>query len=408
MVARPYSIMQRSIKRRATTALGEAMASKLTYLDNNATTQPDPRVVAAMTRMLSEDWGNPSSGHHVGARAAAAVEQSRRQVARLIGAGANDIVFTSGGTEADNAALRGVLSALPERRHLIISAVEHHAVLETAEQLAREGASVTHVSVDGEGRLDLDELKAAMHDDTALISIMLANNETGVMFPIPEVVRLARAHGVLVHTDAVNALGKAPVNVDELGVDLLSLSSHKIFGPKGVGALYVRDGTPFRKWQIGGGHERNRRGGTLNAPGIVAIGAACEILHEQSPEVNEHIRAMRDRLESELTRQFSNAHCLGRGAERLPNTVCVCFEGLIGETIVVLLSEAGICVSSGAACAAGEVEPSHVLRAMGIDPQLAAGEIRFSFGRNNTEADLDQLLDVLPDVLHEAAEVGRF
>lgn len=384
------------------------MASDLIYLDNNATTQPDPRVVTAMTRMLTDDWGNPSSGHHVGARAAVHVEEARRHVAQLIGASPADIVFTSGGTEADNAALRGVLSALPGKRHLVISAVEHHAVIETAEQLAHEGVDVTHVEVDGDGRLDLEDLESAICDDTALISIMLANNETGVIFPIRQVSEIARARGVLVHTDAVNALGKTPVNVDDLGVDLLSLSSHKIYGPKGVGALYIRRGTPYRKWQIGGAQEHNRRGGTLNAPGIVALGTACRILHEQDPDVNERIRALRDRIETELARQSSNTHFIGRAAQRLPNTACVCFEGLIGETIVVLLSDAGICVSSGAACAAGEVEPSHVLRAMRVAPRLAGGEIRFSLGRTNTDADVDRLFDVLPTVLKQAAEIGRF
>ena len=383
------------------------MTSALTYLDNNATTRPDERVVAAMQRMLAEQWGNPSSAHEFGSEAAQAIEAARRSVAGLIGAQAAEIVFTSGGTEADNSALRGALAAQPDKRHLIISAVEHHAIFETAEQLEREGVALTRIGVDGEGRLDLAALRSAIRPDTGLISIMLANNETGVIFPIREVVALARPRGILVHSDAVNALGKMPVNVEELGVDLLSLSSHKVYGPKGVGALFIRANTPYRKWQIGGGHERGRRGGTLNAPGIVALGTACQILCEQGADVNERIRGLRDRLEADLASRCPNVRFIGRAAERLPNTACVCFEGLVGETIVILLSEAGICVSSGAACAAGEVELSHVLKAMGVDPRIAAGEIRFSLGRNNTAADVDRLLAALPDVLEQAAHTQR-
>ncbi|MCK4343131.1 MAG: aminotransferase class V-fold PLP-dependent enzyme [Phycisphaerae bacterium] len=379
----------------------------ISYLDNNATTRPDERVVSAVMSMLTDNWGNPSSAHYFGAQVAVRIEEARRHVAGLIGARANDIVFTSGGTEADNTALRGVLAAQPDKRYLIISAVEHHAIFETAEQLELEGVTVTRIGVDQEGRLELEALKDALRDDTALISIMLANNETGVVFPIKQVSEIAQRRGVPVHTDAVNALGKIPVNVDDLGVDLLSLSSHKIYGPKGVGALYIRPGMPYQKWQIGGAQERDRRGGTLNAPGIIGLGTACQLLRQQSPEVNTRIAALRDRLEAELAQRCPTVHFIGQRAERLPNTTCVCFEGLLGETIVVLLSEVGVCVSSGAACAAGGVEPSHVLRAMRIDPGLAGGEIRFSLGRNNVEADVDRLVEILPTVLEKAAETER-
>ncbi len=255
----------------------------------------------------------------------------------------------------------------------------------------------------GRGRLDLDALTAAIRPDTALISIMLANNETGVIFPVADVSAVARRHGVPVHTDAVNAMGKTLVNVESLGVDLLSLSAHKIYGPKGAGALYVREGTPLRKWQIGGAQERGRRGGTLATPGIVGLGAACRILREQPAETAERIASLRDRLEAEVVRRFPQARVIGAESPRLPNTSCVCFEGLIGATLVVLLSEAGVCVSSGAACAAGAVEPSHVLRAMGVPVGLAGGEIRFSLGRLNTEADIEGLLRVLPGAVLEAA-----
>lgn len=378
------------------------MSQTTTYLDNNATTRPDERVVQAMLPLLTERYGNPSSAHYFGAQVAVQIEQARRNVATLIGAREREIVFTSGGTEADNAALRGVLAARPDKRHLIISSVEHHAIFETAEQLQREGVALSRVAVDRDGRLDLDGLTRAIRDDTALISIMLANNETGVVFPIREVCEIAKRRGVLVHTDAVNALGKIPVDVDALGVDLLALSSHKIYGPKGVGALYIRAGTPFRKWQIGGSHERDRRGGTLNAPGIVGLGKACEILRTQADDDNARIAALREHLEHELIRCFADVHVIGAATERLPNTACVCFAGVPGPDVVVLLSEAGVCVSSGSACTSGSMELSHVLQAMRIDPHTGQGEIRFSLGRFSTRQDVDRLLDVLPDILSQA------
>lgn len=377
--------------------------STITYLDNNATTRPDKRVVQAMLPLLTERWGNPSSGHHFGAQVAGEIEEARTRVAGLIGARDSEIVFTSGGTEADNTALRGVLAAEPAKNHLIVSAVEHHAVLETAERLEHEGVAVTRVGVDREGRLDLAALEAALRPDTALISIMLANNETGVILPLREVCQLAQARGVPVHTDAVNALGKMPVNVEELGVALLSLSSHKIYGPKGVGALYVRRGTPFRAWQTGGSQERQRRGGTLNAPGIIGLGMACQILHDEGAADRTRVAAMRTRLEAELRRQFANAHIIGSGAERLPNTTLVCFEGIASEALLMLLSDIGICASGGAACASGSQEPSHVLKAMGIPAPIALGEVRFSLGRFNTDADLDRLFQVLPGALRKVA-----
>ena len=281
------------------------MSETITYLDNNATTCPDERVVAAMLPLLTERYGNPSSAHYFGAQVAVEIEDARRDVAQLIGARDSEIVCTSGGTEADNAALRGVLAARPDKRHLIISSVEHHAIFETAEQLEQEGVELTRIAVDGAGRLDLDGLRAAIRDDTALISIMLANNETGVVFPIAEVSQIARQRGVPVHTDAVNALGKIPVNVEKLGVSLLSLSSHKIYGPKGAGALCIRGGAPFRPFQIGGSQERNRRGGTLNAPGIIGLGMACRLLREQAVAESARIATLRDRLGAGLRKRFS-------------------------------------------------------------------------------------------------------
>jgi cysteine desulfurase len=377
------------------------MSNAITYLDNNATTRPDDRVTAAMLPLLTDFYGNPSSAHYFGAQVAVRIEEARRDVAALIGARESEIVFTSGGTESDNAGLRGVLSAQPEKRHLIISAVEHHAVFETAERLEQEGIHLTRVGVDGEGRLDLDGLRAAIRDDTGLISIMLANNETGVIFPLAEVCAIAGQHGVPVHTDAVNALGKMPVDVGQLGVSLLSLSAHKIYGPKGVGALCVRRGTPFRACQTGGSHERNRRGGTLNAPGIIGLGTACRILAQEQDQVIAHVAALRAKLEAALGKRFPEVRIMGQGTQRLPNTTCACFAGLPSEPLVLLLSEAGVCVSSGSACTSGSLELSHVLQAMNVDPQVGQGEIRFSLGKYNTEQDLERLFEVLPRIVEK-------
>jgi cysteine desulfurase len=390
------------------------MTQPVTYLDNNATTRVDPRVVEAMLPYFAEQYGNPSSTHRFGAGVAAQVEQARTAVARAVGARESEIIFTSGGTEADNAALRGVLAARPNRRHIVISAVEHHAILETAERLETEGVEVTRVGVDSDGRLDLRALREAIRDDTLLISVMLANNETGVILPLREVCRIAGERGVYVHTDAVNALGKVPIDMEELGVHLLSVSAHKIYGPKGTGALYVRRGTPFRAMIIGGPQERQRRGGTLNAPGIIGLARACELATgaEQQAD-NRRVAGLRDRLERELTAQFGSGGTgilpvtiIGTAAPRVPNTSCVCFAGVEAEAVLLLLSEAGICVSSGAACSSGSLEPSHVLRAMGIDPHVAQGQIRFSLGRFNTDADVDRVLEVLPRVLERVASVN--
>ena len=378
----------------------------ITYLDNNATTRVDPRVLAQMLPYFSEEYGNPSSAHQFGSRVAGRIEEARTQVARLIGARETEIIFTSGGTEADNLALRGVLAARASKRHVVISAVEHHAIFEPCEALQREGFQVTSIAVDREGRLDLDQLAANIRDDTAIVSIMLANNETGVIFPLREVAAIAHQRGVPVHTDAVNALGKTRVNVEELGVDLLSLSSHKIYGPKGVGALYVRRNTPLRAMMIGGGQERKRRGGTSNAPGIIGLGAACQILHELSDAGMEQVGALRDQLEAELRRRFQDILILGAAAERLPNTCCACFPGLSSEPLVMLLSENGICVSSGAACSSGSLEPSRVVQAMGIEPRIGQGQIRFSLGRFNTAADIQRLFEVLPQVVEKVSRAN--
>lgn len=377
----------------------------LTYLDNNATTRIDPRVLDAMLPYLTEMWGNPSSMHHFGAQVAAKIEEARSAVAKLIHARDTEIIFTSGGTEADNAAVWGVLNALPDKRHVVFSAVEHHAILDQVDELRRRGYEVDIVGVDTQGRLDLAAFADALRGDTALASLMLANNETGVIFPLREMCEIAAKRGIAVHTDAVNAVGKMAVDVEALGVSMLSLSGHKLYGPKGVGALYIRRGTPFRPLQIGGPQERGRRGGTLNAPGIIGLGAACDLFSIDAADV-PRIRGLRDRLEREILAACSNARVVGLNADRLVNTSCICFEGIGAEAIVLLLSEAEICVSSGAACSSGSLEPSHVLKAMGIPPEVAQGQVRFSLGRFSTTADVDRAIQTVPGVIEKVGAVN--
>ena len=357
------------------------------YLDHNATTPLDPRVLAAMLPILSEGFGNPSSLHWFGQRARAAVEEARAQAASLIGAAPAEVVFTASGTEADNLALRGVAARAHEpRRKLVVTAIEHHAVLNTVRALAEEGFRVETVRVDAQGRVDLDDLRARVDDRTALLSIMLANNETGVVQPVAEAARFARERGALVHCDAVQAAGKVEVDVRALDVDLLTLSAHKIYGPKGVGLLYVRRGTPMQPLVRGGAQERNRRAGTENVAGIVGFGAAALLARESLEADGARLRALRDRFEAEL---LSIPGAARNGAEpRVPNTTNVSFAGTEAEGLLMALDLVGVAVSTGAACAAGGIEPSHVLRAMGLPPERVQASLRFSLGRSTTEAQL--------------------
>ncbi len=376
------------------------------YFDNNATTRVDPRVVAAMLPYFTESYGNPSSLHHFGARVAAEIEQARGQVADLLGARESEVIFTSGGTEANNLALHGLRAARPARRHIVTTAVEHAAILEPLEQLAAEGCEVTRLPVDPSGRLDPDLLRAALRDDTLLVSVMLANNETGVLFPLAEVSAIAAERGVFVHTDAVNAVGKIPVDVDALGVHLLSLSGHKFHGPKGCGALYVRRGTPLQAHLRGGPQERDRRGGTHNAPGIIGLGQAALLAREELAARAMHTAGLRDLLESRVRADLPGGHLIAAGAERLPNTSCLCFAGVEAEAVLLLLSQADICASSGSACSSGSLEPSHVLQAMGIAPGIAQGQIRISLSHENTADEIEQLLTALPPILARVAAVN--
>lgn len=371
------------------------------YLDNNATTQVAPEVFAAMEPYLKDSYGNPSSAHALGRKMRSAVEGAREQVARLLGASdASEIVFTSCGSESDNWAIGGFLEQNPNRRHLITTRVEHEAVRNLCEHLAEIDCEVTWLKVDQNGELDLDDLRRVLRRDTGLVSVMMANNETGVLFPIEEIGRIVRANSDAVfHVDGVQAVGKIPISLRELPVDLFAVSGHKFHAPKGVGALYIRRGVKLPPFIIGGGQERGRRSGTEAVPNIVGLGRACQLAHQFTEQ--QQIRALRDRLEDEILTQFPNARLNGVAdrAKRLPNTSNISFEGLDGSDILAMLDDEGVCVSTGSACNAESQEVSAVLRAMKVPYQVARGSIRFSLGRYNTRADIDHTLAVLPKVI---------
>jgi cysteine desulfurase len=364
------------------------------YLDHNATTPVEPRVLEAMLPLLQEAFGNPSSMHWFGQRARAALDEARAQVAALIGASPAEIVFTGSGTEADNMALRGVAAtAAGERRGILHTAIEHHAVVHTARALAEEGFPVQAVRVGADGVVDLDDLRARVDERTAVVAVMLANNETGAVQPVAEAARIAHEKGALVHCDGVQAAGKVPLDVRALDVDLLALSAHKIYGPKGVGALYVKRGARLKPLLRGGSQERNRRAGTENMAGIAGLGAAARIAREELAEQGQRLGALRDRLEERLL-AIPGARRNGDGP-RVPNTTNVSFEGIEAESLLMALDLLGIAVSTGAACAAGAVEPSHVLRGMGLPAERVQGSLRFSLGRSNTEAQIDRAAEAV-------------
>ena len=380
------------------------------YLDNNATTRVAPEVFEAMQPYLREAYGNPSSAHTFGRRMRAVVEHARVQVAELLGASeASEIVFTSCGSEADNWAIRGVLEERPEKRHILTTRVEHEAVRNLCERLERGGYEVTWLEVDGEGNLDLEAVRAALRPDTALVSVMLANNETGVLFPIDEIGRIVRENSDAVfHVDGVQAVGKIPINLRELEVDLFALAGHKFHAPKGVGALYVRTGLKLAPFIIGGGQERGRRAGTEAVPYIVALGAACELA--QNFDGHQRIKRLRDKLEDTILSTIPNTRLNGMmdRARRLPNTANISFEYVEGESILAHLDEAGICVSTGSACNAESHVSSAVLRAMNVPYTAAQGSIRFSLGRYNTEREIEHTLFLLPGIIERLAEMSPY
>lgn len=368
------------------------------YLDNNATTRVDPRVVEAMLPFFTEQFGNASSKHDFGEEAAAALRNARRQVQELIGAASEqEIVFTSGGTESDNAAILSALHSQPDRDEIITSHVEHPAVLALCEHLEKSGqAKIYRLPVDTHGRLDVDAYRRALNQKVACVSLMWANNETGVIFPVQQLAELAHDAGALFHTDAVQAAGKTPIDVTESPIDMLSISAHKLHGPKGVGALYIRKGLRFRPFLRGGRQERGRRGGTENIPAAVGFGKAAELAREHLNLEMPRLENLRDSLERRLPQRIANAMVIGRHEKRVPNTLNIAFEHVESDALLLLLNQEGIAASSGSACASGSMEPSHVLRAMKVPFSFAHGAIRFSLSRENTAEDVDRVTELVP------------
>jgi cysteine desulfurase len=381
---------------------------KTVYVDNNATTKVAPEVLEEMLPYFSEYYGNPSSMHFFGGQVQKKVDEARAKVADFLGAEPSEIVFTSCGTESDNAAILGTLDSYPEKRHLITTRVEHPAVGNVTTYLGRKGYRVTELSVDREGRLDLDELKESLTAETTLVTVMYANNETGVVFPIEEIGEVVKGKGVPFHTDAVQAAGKIPLNTKKSTVDMLSISGHKLHAPKGIGVLYIRRGTRFSPFLIGGHQEKGRRGGTENVPYIIGIGKACELAKKHLDEENVKVKALRDYLEARLLEKIPNTLINGDRAHRLPNTLSVSFEYVEGESILLLLSDLGICASSGSACTSGSLEPSHVLRAMGVPFTAAHGSIRFSLSVYNTKEEMDYIIEHLPPIIQRLRDISPF
>jgi cysteine desulfurase len=383
--------------------------SRVIYLDNNATTKVDPQVVEAMLPYFAEYYGNPSSMHSFGGGVAAKIQLARENVARLIGAMPDEIVFTSCGTESDGTAIRAAIESYPAKRHIVTSRVEHPAVKNLCETLAKKGYRTTFVPVDREGRLDLDYFYDSLTDDTAVVSLMWANNETGVIFPIEEISQKVKERGIVFHTDAVQTVGKIPIDVGESGIDMLSLSGHKIHAPKGIGVLYIRKGTKFSPFMIGGHQEKGRRGGTENTAAIIGLGKAAE-LAQQHLESGAYrcVDELRDRLEDGILKRVPHTLVNGDRTHRLPNTTSVAFEYVEGEAILLMLNEHGICASSGSACTSGSLEPSHVLRAMGVPFTAAHGSIRFSLSRYTTSSEIDLVLEKLPPIIARLRELSPF
>ncbi len=381
---------------------------KQVYLDNNATTQVAPEVLEAMLPFFTKLWGNPSSMHTFGGQVRKHVELARQQVAALIGADPSEIIFTSCGTESDNTAIRGAVESAGERVIIITTRVEHPAVLEPCRMLKERGHQLIELEVDGGGGLKPAELEQALGQGRALVSIMWANNETGVIFPVPAIAELVKASGGVMHTDAVQAVGKLPIDMRRMPVDLLSLSGHKLHAPKGIGALYIRKGTRMRSLLLGGHQESGRRGGTENVPYIVGLGCACELAAQQQAQAMARVAALRDRLQRGILESCPDVLINGNPAQRLPNTLNISFRYIEGESILYHLSDCGIAASSGSACASGSLDPSHVIRAMGVPFIAAHGSIRFSFSRYNTETEVDYVLAQLPEIIRKLRAISPF
>ena len=381
---------------------------RVVYLDNNATTAVAPEVFEAMRPYLTDLYGNPSSMHSFGGQVAREIERARENVAMLLGSDPGEIIFTSCGTESDNTALWAALQANPERRHVVITRVEHPAVLNMGQHLEKIGYEVTFLPVDNQGNLDPARVERSIRDDTAIVSVMWANNETGVIFPVEEIAYMAKARGAVFHTDAVQSVGKLDINLRHTAIDMLALSGHKLHAPKGVGALYVRKGTKYRPFVIGGHQERGHRGGTENVASIIALGKACELAAAKMEEESTRVAALRDRLEQGLLASIPQSFVNGNPDSRLPNTCSISFEYVEGEAILLHMNEYNICASSGSACTSGSLEPSHVLRAMGVPFTCAHGSIRFSLSVYNTDEDIDLVLDTLPGIIENLRSLSPF
>lgn len=389
--------------------------NKVVYFDNNATTAVAPEVLEAMTPYLTEFYGNPSSMYYFGGRVGQALDKARAQVADLLGSSfidpkgkRSEIIFTSCGTESDNAAILSALQTCPKRNKIIVSKVEHPAVLNVAKELERRNVRVGYVPVDSKGRIDLQRLEEMVDEDTVLVSVMWANNEIGNIYPVQQIAEIAHKYGALFHTDAVQAVGKVPFSLDDMDIDMLSLSGHKLHAPKGVGVLYVKRGVRFRPFVVGGHQEKSRRGGTENVSGIVALGRACELAKANMEYENTVVKALRDRLEQGILERVPSTRANGDLEHRLPNTSSISFDFIEGEAILMMLDEFGICASSGSACTTGSLEPSHVLRSMGIPYTAAHGTVRFSLSCYNTEEEVDYVIDKIPAVIETLRKMSPY
>ena len=381
---------------------------KTIYLDNNATTQVAEEVLDAMLPYFRDLYGNPSSMHSFGGQVGRSIREAREQAAALIGAQPEEIIFTSCGTESDNAAIRSALAAHPDRRHVLTSRVEHPAVKSLCAHLSRQGYRITELPVDKGGILDMAQYERALTPDTAIVSLMWANNETGVLFPVEKAAELAAERGILSHTDAVQAVGKIPINMKVNAIDMLSISGHKLHAPKGIGILYVRKGTKFSPFLIGGHQEKERRGGTENTPSIIGLGKACELAARNMDTENGMVKLLRDKLEAEILSRIPNSRVNGTSLYRLPNTTNISFEFVEGEAILLLMDDYGICASSGSACTSGSLQPSHVLRAMGVPFTMAHGSIRFSLSIYNTEEEIDFVIEKLPSIIERLRSMSPY
>ncbi|MGB5993570.1 MAG: cysteine desulfurase NifS, partial [Desulfobacterales bacterium] len=376
------------------------------YVDNNATTQVAPEVLEEMLPYFNEFYGNPSSMHTFGGMVEHKIVEARERLADLLGASPDEIIFTSCGTESDSTAIRAAILSNPNKKHILTSRVEHPAVKNLFEYLSKNGYRVTFVPVDRKGRLDLDYLYKNLGEDTAIVSVMWANNESGVIFPIEEIGGVLKEKGIVFHTDAVQAVGKIPIDLKKVDVDMLSISGHKLHGPKGVGALYVRKGTKYSPFLIGGHQEKGRRGGTENVASIIGLGKASELAAANLSDENIRVKRLRDKLEAELLNRIPNSIVNGDRENRLPNTTSIAFEYVEGEAILLMMDEFGICASSGSACTSGSLEPSHVLRAMGVPFTAAHGSIRFSLSIYNTEEEIDFIIEKLPPIIERLRELS--